>query len=66
MASGTPSDTAKAQAAADADAPSLSSLGIQHTDIKTAAGVTLSDQQKVVVGSVLDVRAPNHTLFLVQ
>lgn len=56
MASGPPSETAKAQAAADSNAPSFSSLGIKHTDIKTAAGVNLSDQQKVIVGSVLDVR----------
>lgn len=56
MASGTPSETAQAQAAADAKAPSFSSLGIKHTDIKTASGVNLSDQQKVIVGSVLDVR----------
>lgn len=61
MSSGVPSETAQAQAAADSKAPSFASLGIKNTDIKTATGVTLSDQQKVIVGSVLDVR--NQYLF---
>jgi len=34
--------------------PSASDLGIE-SDIKTATGVSLSSQQKVIVGSVLDV-----------
>jgi len=31
-------------------------LGIENTNIKTASGVSLSEGQKVLVGSVLDVR----------
>jgi hypothetical protein len=37
--------------------PSTSELGIENTNIKTATGVELNDQQKVIVGSVLDVSA---------
>ena len=33
-----------------------SDLGIENTNIKTANGVTLDEQQKTLVGSVLDVR----------
>lgn len=33
-----------------------SDLGIENTNIKTAPGVTLDEQQKTLVGSVLDVR----------
>lgn len=55
MSSGTPSATAQAQKDADMKAPSTSDLGIENTDIKTAAGVDLSQNQKVIVGSVLDV-----------
>ena len=33
-------------------------LGIENTNIKTASGVSLSEGQKVVVGSILDVRLP--------
>lgn len=57
MSAGTPSGTAQAQASADANAPSFSSIGIKRTNIETAPGVNLSEQQKVLVGSVLDVRA---------
>lgn len=32
-----------------------SDLGIENTNIKTAPGVTLDEQQKTLVGSVLDV-----------
>jgi hypothetical protein len=56
MASGTPSTTAQAQSAADANAPSFASLGIEHTTINEKAGVSLSSQQKLLVGSVLDVQ----------
>ena len=31
-------------------------LNIENTNIKTASGVTLDEQQKTLVGSVLDVR----------
>lgn len=55
MATGVPSGTAQAQASADASAPSFSSIGIKRTNIETAPGVNLSEQQKVLVGSVLDV-----------
>ena len=37
---------------------SFSSLGIQNTNIETAPGVTLTDKQKVIVGSMLDVSRP--------
>lgn len=55
MATGVPSGTAQAQASADASAPSFSSIGVKRTNIETAPGVNLSEQQKVLVGSVLDV-----------
>lgn len=32
-----------------------SDLGIENTNIKTAPGITLDEQQKTLVGSVLDV-----------
>lgn len=57
MSTGAPSGTAQVQAAADASAPSFSSIGIKNTNIETAPGVNLSEQQKVLVGSVLDVCA---------
>lgn len=56
MSTTNPSETAQAQASADASAPSFSSIGIKRTNIETAPGVNLSEQQKVLVGSVLDVR----------
>ncbi|KAG8161026.1 hypothetical protein KVR01_009290 [Diaporthe batatas] len=63
---GTPSGTAQAQAQASADttatAPSFSSIGIKRTTIETAPGVTLSEHQKVLVGSVLDLFEGNPTL----
>lgn len=37
---------------------SFADLGIENTDIKTAVGVNLSSDQKVIVGSVLDVSSP--------
>ncbi len=33
----------------------MDGLGIENTNIKTAPGVELSSEQKVIVGSVLDV-----------
>jgi len=55
MSTGVPSSTAAAQQAANISAPSTSELGIENTNVKTAAGVELSAQQKLLVGSVLDV-----------
>ncbi|WYZ45676.1 hypothetical protein EsH8_VIII_000992 [Colletotrichum jinshuiense] len=62
MASGTPSETAKVQASADANAPSFESIGIKNTDIVQKSGISLSQQQKVLVGSVLDLFEGNPTL----
>jgi hypothetical protein len=40
----------------DAIAPdNLADYGVENTDIKTAFGVTLSDTQKLLTGSILDV-----------
>lgn len=57
MSTGTPSATARAQKDADMKASSTNDLGIENTDIKTAAGVELSGNQKVLIGSVLDVNS---------
>ncbi|KDN63405.1 hypothetical protein CSUB01_11904 [Colletotrichum sublineola] len=62
MASGTPSETAKAQASADSNAPSFESIGVKNNDIIQKSGVSLSQQQKVLVGSVLDLFEGNPTL----
>ncbi|TDZ27717.1 hypothetical protein C8035_v009476 [Colletotrichum spinosum] len=62
MASGTPSETAKAQASSGSDAPSFESIGVKNTDIVQKSGVSLSSQQKVLVGSVLDLFEGNPTL----
>ena len=37
-------------------------LGIENTNIKTATGVTLDEQQKTLVGSVLDLFAGRPSL----
>jgi hypothetical protein len=40
----------------DAIAPdNVADYGVENTDIKTASGVTLSDTQRLLTGSVLDV-----------
>ncbi|KAK1974174.1 hypothetical protein LZ30DRAFT_741262 [Colletotrichum cereale] len=62
MASGTPSETAKAQAEADSNAPSFESIGIKNNSVVQKSGVSLSQQQKVLVGSVLDLFEGNPTL----
>ncbi|KAG6355382.1 hypothetical protein INS49_003344 [Diaporthe citri] len=49
MSTSNPSETAQAQASADASAPSFSSIGIKRTSIETAPGVNLSEQQKVLL-----------------
>ena len=56
MSTGAPSATAKAQADVDANTPSFSSIGVKNTTINEGAGVQLSSHQKLLVGSVLDVR----------
>jgi hypothetical protein len=57
MSTGVPSETAQIQQQSNmstSSTPSASDLGIE-SDIKTATGVSLSSQQKVIVGSILDV-----------
>jgi hypothetical protein len=62
MSTGVPSTTAQTQKAAqmstNTSIPSESSLGIESTDIQTASGVELNQQQRIIVGSVLDVCIP--------
>jgi hypothetical protein len=55
MASGTPSETSKVQASAEADAGSFDLHNIRNTSINEGPGVHLSQSQKLLVGSVLDV-----------
>ncbi|KAI0151186.1 hypothetical protein BJ166DRAFT_501326 [Pestalotiopsis sp. NC0098] len=62
MASGVPSESAKIQQQANASSASFASHGIRNTNINAAAGVDLSDQQKVLVGSILDLFEGNPTL----
>lgn len=61
MSTGIPSETAQVQKNAEnqqaAGTPSSADLNIENTNIKTAVGVTLDEQQKVLVGSVLDVKS---------
>jgi hypothetical protein len=57
MSTGVPSETAQIQQKynmSTSSTPSASDLGIE-SNINTATGVSLSSQQKVIVGSVLDV-----------
>ncbi|KAH6663794.1 hypothetical protein B0J14DRAFT_252927 [Halenospora varia] len=62
MASGVPSETAKAQVQATPTLPDFQNLGIESSDIKTASGVELSQHQKLIVGSVLDLFAGKASL----
>ncbi|KAL0938074.1 uncharacterized protein CTRU02_207805 [Colletotrichum truncatum] len=62
MSAGTPSESAKAQAASDANEPTFESVGVKNTDIIQKSGVSLSKHQKVLVGSVLDLFEGNPTL----
>jgi len=59
MSTGVPSETAAVQSQANmsstAGTGSAAELGIENTNFKTAAGVQLTDRQRVLVGSVLDV-----------
>ena len=59
MSIGIPLGTARMQSQSQQTTGSLSAseLSIENTNIKTAPGVELSADQKVVVGSVLDVSA---------
>ncbi|TVY31980.1 hypothetical protein LSUB1_G008158 [Lachnellula subtilissima] len=66
MSTGVPSSTAAAQKNADTNAPSASELGIENTNVQTAAGVDLSAQQKLLVGSVLDLFAGRPSLKKLQ
>ena len=57
MSVGVPSGSAQVQKMAGISTTSdPADLGIESTNINTTAGVQLSAQQKVIVGSVLDVR----------
>lgn len=52
MSTGTPSATAQAQEKANT---TFDSFTMKNTNINEGPGVKLNDQQKLVVGSVLDV-----------
>ncbi len=45
---------------------STEDLNIENTNIKTASGVSLDEQQKTLVGSVLDVSVDHSTLDFLQ
>ncbi|KAH8886415.1 hypothetical protein GQ53DRAFT_750688 [Thozetella sp. PMI_491] len=62
MASGAPSETSKVQANAEAEAGSFDSHNIRNTSINEGPGVHLSQSQKILVGSVLDLFEGNPTL----
>ncbi|TLD18560.1 hypothetical protein PspLS_10216 [Pyricularia sp. CBS 133598] len=58
-----PSETAQAQMQSNnGNSASFSSLGIRNNNINEAEGVKLSDKQKVIAGSVLDLFEGNPTL----
>lgn len=60
-----PSETAQAQVQSNAgNSESFSSLGIRNNNINEAEGVKLSEKQKVIVGSVLDVNTRPHALHV--
>jgi hypothetical protein len=61
MSTGIPSEIAHMQSQSQQTAGGLSNdLGIENTNIKTAPGIELSSEQKVIVGSVLDVTIPQN------
>ncbi|KAI1343293.1 hypothetical protein F5Y15DRAFT_412088 [Xylariaceae sp. FL0016] len=62
MSTGTPSETAQAQANAQSSPASPESYHIKNTNINEGSGVQLSSQQKLLVGSVLDLFEGNPTL----
>lgn len=62
MATGVPSETAQAQEKANASA---GSFNIKNTNIREGSGVKLDEHQRLLVGSVLDVRVAASPLFTV-
>ncbi|KAL3427776.1 hypothetical protein PVAG01_01285 [Phlyctema vagabunda] len=66
MSTGVPSSTAGLQKQADQKTPSMSDLEIENTNINTSTGVSLSEQQKVYVGSILDLFAGRPSLKKLQ
>jgi len=67
MSAGIPSETSQVQKSAEMSTSSSSSdLGIESTNIQTASGVSLNTQQKMIVGSVLDLFAGKPTLKKLQ
>lgn len=48
--------TTQDQSVAGSSCPTLSSLGIKNVNINEPPGVTLSPHEKLLVGSLLDVR----------
>lgn len=55
MASNTPQAPAQPGQSTANQALSFTSVGVKNTDINAAAGINLNDQQKLAVGTVLDV-----------
>jgi len=64
MSSGVPSqpEAARSRAQHSSSGPSFERIGIKNTNINTGPGVELSQRQRVIVGSVLDLFAGNPTL----
>lgn len=62
MSTGVPSASAAAQAQASSPSQDFTSLGIHNSNVKAAAGVSLSSHQKLIVGSVLDLFEGRPTL----
>lgn len=59
MATGAPSATAQAQEKADTSA---ASFNIKNTNVREGNGVKLDEHQRLLVGSVLDVRGASSFL----
>jgi hypothetical protein len=69
MSTGQPSETARAQKESldpTAHTQNPQDLGIENTNINTAAGVSLSPEQKTLIGSVLDLFAGRPSLKKLQ
>ena len=64
MSTGIPNQTPAQQAylATGSNGTNPSDLGIESSDFITSAGAELSAHQKVLVGSVLDVRSPSYII----
>jgi hypothetical protein len=56
MSTGVPSETVKEEAGAGGQSSPFAALDIEIANINTAPGVQLSESQKLLVGSVLNVR----------